>query len=132
VIEVKSTLKASHYKALVEAARRLAPDNPSGLRIATPGTLEGNETIYPLCTVFGYTADAGRDEFERLDEQVPGGSRYIRLVGVLDKGAWSLDAGAQLKEDAGENAVRFLALLLNKLEDTAHSRGRYRLQDWLL
>ena len=132
VIEVKSTLKASHYEALVEAARRLAPDSPSGLRIARPGTREGNKTTYPLCAVFGYTADADRDEFERLEEQVPGGSQYVRLVGVLDKGVWSLSGGSHRRNDAGENAVRFLALLLNRLEDTADSRGKYRLQDWLL
>jgi len=120
---------------LVDAGRRFGPnveDNPNGLRIATPGALDGNQTIYPLYAVFGYTADADRDEFDRLEEQVPGENQCIKLIGVLDKGVWSRSDGIHLSGNIGENAVRFLTLLLNRLEDTTESRGRYRLQDWLL
>lgn len=135
VIEVKSILKASHYKTLVKAGRHFFPkskDNPNGLHIAIPGGLEDHNTVYPLYAVFGYTADADRDELERLEEQVPGGSYYIRLICILAKGVWSRNDGVRLNDDIGENAVRFLALALNKLEDTAKSRGDFRLQDWLL
>jgi hypothetical protein len=134
VVEVKSTLKSSHYKTLVEAGRRVFPrnsDNPDGLTIATPGTLDNNQAIYPLYAVFAYTSDANRDEFERLEEQVSGGNYYIRLIGVLDKGVWSYSGGIQLSDNMGQNSVRFLTQLLNKIEDTAKSRGNYRLQDWL-
>lgn len=134
VIEVKSTLEARHYQTLVDAGRRFFPnaeDHPNALRIATPGELKGHEAVYPLYAVFGYTADADRDEFERLEEQVPGGSDYIRLIGVLNKGVWSISDEVRLNDNIGENAVRFLALLLNRLEDTAKSRGDFRVQDWL-
>lgn len=138
VIEVKSILTASHYPTLVDAGQHFSPknmdgtDNPDCLRIAIPGELNGSRAIYPLYAVFGYTADAALDEFERLEEQVPGGRHYIKLIGVLNKGVWSTNGGACLNDDIGENAVRFLALALNKLEDTAKSRGDFRLQDWLL
>lgn len=134
VVDVKSTLKASHYKTLVEAGRRVFPrtsENPNGLTIATPGTLDDNQTTYPLYAVFGYTSDAYRDEFERLEDQVTGGKHYIRLIGVLNKGVWSISGGTQLSDNIGQNSVRFLTLLLNRIEDTAGSRGNYRLQDWL-
>ena len=138
VIEVKSTLKSSDYKTLVDAGRRFAPktsDNPNGLTIATPGKLEHDgkkQALYPLYAIFGYTSDATKkDEFERLEEQVPGGNYYIRLIGVLNKGVWSINDGVRLNDNIGENAVMFLTLLLNKLEDTAKSRGDFRLQDWL-
>lgn len=135
VIEVKSILEARDYKDLVDAGRRFFPndkDNPNGLHIAIPGKLEDHNTVYPLYAVFGYTADADRDELERLEEQVPGGSYYIRLICILDKGVWSMNDGVSLNDNIGENAVRFLTSALNKLEDTAKSRGDFRLQDWLL
>lgn len=138
VVEVKSILKASHYRTLVDAACRFfppAPDNPNGLPIATPGRINGEagttQTTWPLYAVFAYTADADKDEFERLEEQVPGGADRIRLIGVLDKGVWSQSGGTCLDFDPEKNSVRFLKLLLNRIEETAGSRGRYRLQDWL-
>lgn len=134
VLEVKSTLKAYHYETLVDAGRRFSPktkDNPDGLQIARPGALGGNQAIWPSYAVFGYTSDApNKDEFKRLEEQVHGGNQYIKLIGVLDKGVWS-ERETHSSPDVGENAVKFLLLLLNKLEDTAASRGKYRLQDWL-
>lgn len=139
VVEVKSTLKSSDYETLVDAGRRLAPktsDNPDGMTIRTPGKLECNgnkQALYPLYAIFGYTSDATeKDEFERLEEQVPGGNDYIRLIGVLNKGVWSANDGVRLNNNIGENAVRFLTLLLNRLENTARTRGDFRLQDWLL
>jgi len=134
VIEVKSTLEARHYQTLVEAGRRFSPNadhNPNGLRIGIPGTLDKSKATYPLFAVFAYTSDADKDEFERLQAQVPGGNEYIRLIGVLDKGVWSKSDGVYRNSNIGENAVKFLVQLLNKLENTAASRGKYRLQDWL-
>jgi hypothetical protein len=135
VIEVKSILKACHYKEqLVDAARRFSPrtaENPDGLQIATPGTKNEAQTIYPLYAVFAYTSDSLGDEFERLQKQVPDGSAYVRLIGVLDKGVWSKNAGVQLSQEKGKNAVVFLVQLLNRIEAVANTRGEYRLQDWL-
>ncbi len=133
-IEVKSEIRACHYPQLADAARRLAPRDtrsPSGMMIATPGTLANNETIYPLCAAFAYKSDANRDEFERLDEQNPGGSEFLRMICVLDKGLWIHGQEAQLSQDRHINAVQFIVNLLNKLEDVANSRGAYRLSDWL-
>jgi len=142
VVEVKSMLKKSHYEDLVDAARRLSPrtdDNPSGLRIATPGCLEGEgsrpQAKYPLCSLFAYTADAKRDEAERLEEKAPGSMYYLRLIGVLDKGVWCfnetigvMEHHDVVKEDI---SVEYMKLLLNRIEEAADSRGKYRLQDWL-
>lgn len=133
-IEVKSRLVAPHYVQLVEAARRLAPQgasNPTGMRIVTPGTGPDGQTTYPLCAAFAYTADADKDEFERLDQQAPGGSEYLRVVCVLDKGLWLHQAAAKPSKDPKANAVGFLLNLLNRLDEAANSRGAYRLQDWL-
>lgn len=73
VIEVKSKLKASHYKDIAEAARFFYPkskDNPNGLHIAIPGNIEEGKGVrqatYPLFSVFAYRSDADRDEAERL------------------------------------------------------------------
>ncbi|MFZ3147418.1 MAG: DUF6602 domain-containing protein, partial [Methanothrix sp.] len=83
VIEVKSELKAYHYRDIAEAARYFYPtseENPNGLHIARPGKLRGDkgqpQAFYPLFSVFAYRSDADRDEIERLDEQVPNGSYY--------------------------------------------------------
>jgi len=141
VIEVKSMIKATDYKALIEAARCFcppSPSNPTGLPIVTPGRLRGEKgrprAIWPLYAVLAYKADADRDEIERLEAQVPGGSKYIKLIGVLNKGVWGFSEGFEnphLDKDVGKNSVKFLTLLLNRLEETSESRGRYRLQDWL-
>lgn len=134
VIEVKSTLKSTHYKSMFEAARLFSPtadNNPNCLRIATLGTLEGNQTFYPLYAVFGYTSDSDRDEFERLEKRFPGGREHIRLICVLNKGVWSCSGGGRTQNDQGKNAIRFLLFLLNRIEEVANSRGKYRLEDWL-
>lgn len=141
VVEVKSTLKASHYGTLVDAARRFWPpsdNNPNGLPIATPGRNKDEtgreETIWPLYGVFAYTTDAVRDELKRLEQKVPDHNNCIRLIGVLDKGVWSYESGdwkVYRDNNEGNNSVRFLVALLNRLEATSKSRGDYRLQDWL-
>lgn len=143
VIEVKSELKASHYTDMVDAARRLSPPskkNPKGLEIAIPGRLQatsgGPATIWPLYSLFAYTSDApNRDEAERLKEKDPDGMHYVKLVGVLDKGVWWLDDQNVVQKylDASrENVVvEYMKVLLNRLEEAADSRGKYRLQDWL-
>jgi len=141
VIEVKSVLTASHYKILADAARRISPpspNNPNGLPIAIPGRRRTEEgapmATWPLYALFAYTADAQRDEVVRLGEQVPDHGNFIRLIGVLDKGVWSFEEGkwhSYPDANAGNNSVYFLRALLNRLEDTAASRGKYRLQDWL-
>lgn len=141
VVEVKSTLVASHYVSLVDAARRFLPPNmdPAGLSIATPGRLLDNagrpQATWPLFSVFAYTSDAKqKDELERLQEQVPDHKNCVRLIGVLDKGVWCCEGdnwipfGSSCQTD---NSVRFFGKLLNRLEETAKSRGEYRLQDWL-
>ncbi len=133
-IEVKSEIRADHYPQLVDAARRLAPpnsNNASGMTIATPGTLASATTIYPLCAAFAYTSDAERDEFERLDEQSPGGKEFLRLVCVLNKGLWVHQEAPRPNRDRKGNAVQFMLMLLNRLEEVANSRGPYRLSDWL-
>ncbi len=133
-IEVKSEIRASHYPQLADAARRLSPlsaTNPSGMTIATPGTLANGVTFYPLSAAFAYVSDAERDEFERLDEQSPGGSEFLRMVCVLNKGLWVHGKGVELSPDLKANAVRFILTLLNRLEEVADSRGAYRLADWL-
>jgi hypothetical protein len=141
VVEVKSTLAASHYSGLVDAARRFVPPDihVNGLPIAIPGRLAGDAarpmTIWPLFSVFAYTSDAPqKDELERLQEQAPDHNNSIRLIGVLDKGVWSFEKEQWLpfrSSVPGDNSVKFFFSLLNPLEDTAKSRGAYRLQDWL-
>jgi hypothetical protein len=101
------------------------------MTIMTRGTLPNGETLYPLCAAFAYTADADKDEFARLDEQASGGREFLRTICVLDKGLWSHQAGVKACKDPKANAVAFLLALLNRLEETAASRGSYRLQDWL-
>lgn len=132
VVEVKSTLVASHYRSLVEAARRFLPPDmdPNGLPIVIPGKLVGGaaaqpQTIWPLFGVFAYTSDAPeKDEFERLQEQVPDHKGCVRLIGVLDKGVWSAYRGTPFRSQRpGDNSVDFLLSLLNRLEETANSRG---------
>lgn len=142
VIEVKSLLRASDYKTLIDAARYFCPpsslDNPSGLAIAIPGRLKDEkgreQAIWPLYAVFAYKSDADRDEFERMEEQVPDGRKYISLIGVLNKGVWTVSLGQKspyISNSPGEIGVTFLKMLLNRLEEAAKSRGEYRLQDWL-
>lgn len=133
-VEVKSQLKSSDYPQLVAAARRLAPrdsDNPSGLTIMTRGTGVNGETKYPLCVAFAYTSDAQRDEFERLEEQCPGGSHFLRVVCVLDKGLWIQGQLPSRQSEQKTNACAFMLAVLNRLEEVAGSRGEYRLQDWI-
>jgi hypothetical protein len=133
-IEVKSVLKSSHYKDIIRSARYFYPkkeDNPNGLFIARPGNLKGGtETTYPLFSVFAYTSDADKDERERLEEQVPGGSYYARVIGVLDKGVWSYQNGKFLDQNEINNSLKFLNLTLDRLEETAKSRGDYSLKEW--
>lgn len=138
VIEVKSCLKAFHYISLVDAARRISPntkDNPQGLHIQTEANTPDKRTPYPLYAVFAYTSDArDKDEGSRLEEQVPNRSDFIKLICVLDKGIWSIKNGKWWKHsdvDMQNISVRFLLMLLNRLEEVAKTRGKYRLQDWI-
>jgi hypothetical protein len=139
VIEVKSRLKATDYVNLVEAGRRFSPyseiENPMGLLIKRAGILPENQAIYPAFAVFAYTSDAPKkDEGKRIEERTTANSHYIKLIGVLDKGVWSLENQQWKKHtDIGieDVSARFLVMILNRLEDTARSRGDYRLQDWL-
>lgn len=137
VIEVKSELKAYHYRDIAEAARYFYPtseENPNGLHIARPGKLRGDkgqpQAFYPLFSVFAYRSDADRDEIERLDEQVPNGSYYIRVIGILNKGVWSSKKEKYLDKNKINNSFIFLISILDCLEETASSRGEYRLRDW--
>jgi len=140
VIEVKSCLKASDYSLLEDASRRVSPyseDNPQGLHIKTKARTPNGKARYPLYAVFAYTSDAiHKDEAERLEEQVPNSYNFIRLICVLDKGVWSYNEAKEKcmrhNDVEDENiSVRFLLQLLNKLEDVAEQRGKYRLQDWI-
>lgn len=113
VIEVKSELKASHYKDIVEAARYFYPiseENPKGLHIVRPGELVSEEgqpqAIYPLFSVFAYRSDADRDEIERLEEQVPGGSYYVRVIGILNKGVWSRSSSIKKSKILDKNQIK--------------------------
>ncbi len=131
-IEVKSCLKAEHFGQLVDAAKLVASPHGVGLRIATPGNNPNGDTTYPLCAAFAYTSDARfKDEFARLEEQSPGGSEYLRVLCVLDKGIWIQNAAPRLSPILGENATEFVLAIFNRLEDVSASRGQYRLQDWL-
>lgn len=142
VVEVRSILKRSDYKNLVDAARRLSPrteENANGLRIATPGCLQGEDgrpqAKYPLCSLFAYTSNAKRDEAERLKGKVPGGMYYLRLIGVLDKGVWCFNETSNVMEHRDvtkeDISVEYMKLLLDRIEKAADSRGKYRLQYWL-
>lgn len=145
VIEVKSCLKASYYRSIVDAARRISPhddnNNPQSLLIHIPGNIvEGNgppRAIYPCYAVFAYTSDAhDKDEISRLVEQVPDSRDFIRLICVLDKDIWSFqESKGGYHKHTGvtcENiGIWFLRLLLDRLEEVAKTRGDYRLRDWL-
>jgi hypothetical protein len=131
-IEVKSCMKADHFRPMIEAAQLLTTPEHGGLRIATPGSGQDQTTIYPLCAAFAYTSDAKeKDEFQRLEEQVRSGSDYLRVLCVLDKGTWVRGQEPHLSANRGQNAVAFVRALLNRLEEVSASRGHYRLQDWL-
>lgn len=144
VVEVKSRLKASYLKSCIAAARRISPastKNPKGMVIETPGRLEGDrgqpQTYYPHYAIFAYESSAKKaDEGRRLEKRDPNGGEYVSLIGVLNKGVWQYDREnlewkAFIDEDMGNNSEWFLLLLLNKLVDTANSRGDYRLEPWL-
>ncbi|MBX8531430.1 hypothetical protein K5D32_17295 [Pseudomonas cichorii] len=137
VLEVKSCLRSSHYEALSDAAFRLSPKNPNGLRVRRPGKLEGGRTFYPLYAVFSFTSDAEKDELVRAREKLGrlqslgDISDLFKLIGVLDKGVWSRSDGFFESKVATENAARFLVGMLNLIEETVESRGEFKLQDWL-
>jgi len=141
VIEVKSCLKATDYISLESAARRISPrnsSNPEGLHISTPAITKDGMTHYPVYAVFAYTSDAKKkDEVNRLEEEIPNRSGFIRIICVLDKGIWSYreEEEKYVKHsdiDAGKISVRFLFKLLDDIEEVAEERGKYRLRDWLL
>lgn len=136
VVEVKSTLRAGDYDQVVAASRRLSPNsvaNPDGMRIMTPGRGTDQTTLYPLCALFAYRSDAAMDEVERLEARCPEGHDLVRLICVVDKGVWvrSEQRERHVSADPLQNSRIFLLQLLNRLEETARSRGDYRLQDWL-
>jgi hypothetical protein len=134
VLEVKSRLQSSHYKSLSTAAYRLSPRNPDGLRVCRPGNLPKNKTFYPLYAIFAFTSDAEKDEFIRAREQVEcveDVANLFKLIGVLDKGVWSQKGGHYPSKINTENIANFLVAFLNLIEETAASRGKFRLQDWL-
>jgi hypothetical protein len=131
VVEVKSKLKARDHKQFSDAARRL---NPNGLRIYTRGKLEQNKTLYPLYAVFAYTSNSKKSEIDQLNKNAPDHENSVRLIGVLDKGVWWFDGDKWRSEpnnDKIKNSTIFLSYLLNRLVDTASSRGDYRLQYWI-
>lgn len=88
------------------------------------------KATYPLFSVFAYRSDADRDEVERLEDQVPGGGNYLRVIGILNKGVWIYDQGRFLDTNEIDNSLNFLKSVLDRLEETAKSRGDYRLRDW--
>jgi hypothetical protein len=74
-----------------------------------------------------------KDELVRLEEQIPDHKNCIRLIGVLDKGVWSIENEqwiGKMDSVSVHNGIGIFLSLLNRLENTAQSRGEYRLQDW--
>ena len=115
----------------MDAARYFSPksqENPNGLHIARPGTLRGEQggpqAIYPLFSVFAYRSDADRDEAERLEEQVPGGGYYLRVIGVLNKGVWSYNIGRYLDENEVHNSLNFLKINIRLFRRNRKKPGR--------
>jgi hypothetical protein len=133
VCEVKSTLKAAHYKQAGLAARHFHPAHAEHLKIETGR--DGGAPIYPLYPVFGFTADAkDKPEPDRLIEQLPDAKDHdtIRLITVLDKGLWLWNGTAYEAEPKRERVGEMFVLhLLNLLESTAKSRSQFRLQEWI-
>lgn len=136
VCEVKSCLKAEHYKQAGRAAGHFSPHHPNGLAIATPAR-DGKVQTWPLFALFSYTADAKeKDEIDRLGEQLPEAQDQatIQLITVLDKGLWMYEAAERRykKEPVFDRTgALFVLHLLNRIEETAATRGPFRLQDWL-
>lgn len=143
VVEVKTKLRKAHYKQLLKAARCFSPrceSNPTGLFIATKGRDPQTgervaKTTWPLYAVFAYEASAKhQDEQQPFEGLTPDGPRYIKLICVLNRGVWTSKNGkynCHISSDARLVAENFLIMLLNKLVDTANSRGEYRLEPWL-
>lgn len=143
VVEIKSKLKAQDYRQFSDAARRLSPGNKESLHIYTDGKIENRDNksgriryqaIYPLYAAFAYTSSSAESEVDRLFKFAPDHENSIRLIGVLDKGIWWFNKDkweSEPNKNEIENSTKFLMYLLNKLTDTANSRGDYRLQPWI-
>jgi len=133
VCEVKSTLKAADYKQAGFAARHFHPAHSECLAFAAKGP--GNTVpIYPLYSVFGYTADAKeKSEPDRLREQLPDPKDHdtIRLITVLDKGLWLWSGKYEAEPKPERVGEMFVLHLLNRLEEAAKTRSPFRLQDWI-
>jgi len=139
VIEVKSTLATKDFNAICSNAKKLSPNttaNPNGMRIARPGQLDDDRTIYPLVCIFAYTSEADfKDEWKRLVDKVDEvNAIYIKGITIMNKGVWA-KIGGQIKKresnDVKQNVIDFLILTLNQLETMANSRGKFRLEDWI-
>jgi hypothetical protein len=140
IVEVKSKLRAEDYKQISDAARRFNPQNNDYLHIYTEGKIESKgkscrDAIYPLYAAFAYSSDSPKvSEIDRLNNSAPDHGNSIQLIGVLDKGIWWFNRDkweSEPNDKIEENSAKFLMYLLNRLTDTANSRGDYRLDPWI-
>ena len=129
VMEIKSVVDSSSIRQFSNLVSALHPDNPAGLKLASPGNLPGGKGYYPLCGLFGF-----RTEIKDLK------SAYRKSEILLDNpallyvdGAGYYNCKTQKFEyylDSDDGIKKFIGTFIARIGEAAKSRAEFKPADW--
>lgn len=141
VVEVKSVVDSRALNQFARMIKVFDSRTENGLKMTSKGKLQGGESHYPMCALFGF--ESRMSDFGSFCFNDPIISDSEALI-YLDTGhLWTHNAmeapGFQLAydgrhqqfDDDTDGLRMFVGLLFDQIEATAKSRGDYKPLDWL-
>ncbi|CRM70695.1 hypothetical protein [Pseudomonas sp. 31 R 17] len=142
VIEVKSVVDGRALDQFSRMIECFDPENPQGLKMAGKGKLEGGQSYYPVCALFGFESKVSSlGDFCYRNPIIKNSSGLVYLDSgglwthkMFDTTNIELDYdGRYIEFDDDIYGLRmFVGLLFDQLEESARSRSDYKPLDWLL
>lgn len=130
-VEVKSRLSRNNVEEAVQAASRLHPNNPEGLKMVTYGKLPGGRSNYPFASLFAFASD-WNVSYEDLPDSFKKPESNLVAICVADR-VFAAERMAERASPTKEVAVRhFMTILLDKIEIDAATRKPFSVVEWLM
>ncbi|MDU5474039.1 MULTISPECIES: DUF6602 domain-containing protein [unclassified Pantoea] len=135
-VEVKSSLDTDGMHQTLNLAWALHPQNPLGLKTAKGGKLDKDEMYYPAVSCFSYKQSI-TDLNKALSKWQNQETIPPTMFCLPDSGLYNyVSEEKQFKKipflaNRIDFTALYLALLLDRIEETAASRGGYSLLEWM-
>lgn len=131
VIEVKSKYRNGDFCQFYKLIQEFSPSNLEGLKSYSDGNLEKSQLYYPLVCLYSYGAASPI----RLKKNIDIYRNFTMVACLGEKGViqkYSGEDSTIIKSDGWEeNTILFIKNILDRLEETANSRSKFPLSDWL-